>query len=136
MTEVVNHTTQPAQPPCCIFSNAADHPTLRQWGMAEQPPHRPTKIRLWRQASGLSLDQLAEKAGVDKGNLSKMERGILPYNQDVIERVADALGLAVGDLIEREPNRSPALFTTLKKATPEQVRLIERMADAIVNGDS
>lgn len=136
MTGVVNHTTQPAQPLCCIFSNAADHPTLRQWGMTEQPPHRPTNIRRWRQKSGLSLDQLAEKAKVDKGNLSKMERGLLPYNQEVMERVAEALGVTVGDLIEREPDHAPALWTTLRRASPEQQRLIERMAAAVISGDN
>ncbi len=37
--------------------------------------------------------ELGKLAGVDHGNLSKLERGIFPYSQVLLEKLADALGV-------------------------------------------
>jgi len=48
-------------------------------------------IKEWRTARGLNQEQLAEKAGLSKGYVSDLERGNKPYNQRVLESIADVL---------------------------------------------
>jgi transcriptional regulator with XRE-family HTH domain len=47
---------------------------------------------------GLSLRALAEGAGMDAGNLSKLENGKTGYGQASIERIAEILHVSVGVL--------------------------------------
>lgn len=53
----------------------------------------------------MSLEVLADRAGIDKGNLSKVERGLLPYNQEMLERLGEILGTDPGNLISRDPTK-------------------------------
>lgn len=51
-------------------------------------------IRALRETAGLSLAELAEKVGWDKGRLSKYENNHLGLSLSVIDEIAAALGLA------------------------------------------
>jgi transcriptional regulator with XRE-family HTH domain len=78
----------------------------RQWGMDQLKPvprFKPPYIREWRQLKGYSLEHVADNVPMDKGNLSKVERGLLPYNQDMLERLSEILGTSPGNLIGRNP---------------------------------
>lgn len=68
------------------------------------PPFKPANIRAWRKAKGLTLIQLGELAGVDHGNLSKLERGIFPYSQSTLEKLADVLGVSVAIILTFKPD--------------------------------
>jgi transcriptional regulator with XRE-family HTH domain len=68
-----------------------------------EPPYKPTNIRAWRQERGLTMIELAEKAGMHQGHLSKLERGLMPYTQQSLERLAEALRLTPGALIDTPP---------------------------------
>lgn len=68
------------------------------------PTYKPAFIREWRKARGLTLVQLGELAGVDHGNLSKLERGIFPYSQSVLESLAVALGISPVTLLALHPD--------------------------------
>lgn len=50
-------------------------------------------IRHLRQEKGLSLRQLAEQVGWDRGRLSKYETNVLRLSSDAIEKLAAALGV-------------------------------------------
>lgn len=50
-------------------------------------------LRTVRLAQGLSLRQVAEKARVDVGQLSRVERGQAGLSLDALARLADVLGL-------------------------------------------
>lgn len=58
------------------------------------PDLNPIYLREWRKAKGLTLTQLGQLAGVDHGNLSRLERGIFPYSQGVLEKLALALDVS------------------------------------------
>lgn len=133
MLQVVNDTTPYGKPLGCIFSNAATHRATRYCDMAKQPVHRVTNIRAWRQKRELSLDQLAEKAGVDKGNLSKVERGLLPYNQELLERLAAALMTDPASLLTRDPADSAAIWLLWDRASSTERRRIEGVAAALID---
>ena len=69
-------------------------------------------IRMRRAALRLSLRAFAEKAGMDPGNASRLERGRMapPEDPDVLDRIASAL--------------------EFKKRTPEHERLMDLAAAA------
>ena len=70
-----------------------------------EPPFKPTYIRAWRKERGMTMMELAEKSDIDQGHLSKLERGLLPYNQPNLERLAIALSVTAAVLIERGPKK-------------------------------
>lgn len=103
-------------------------------GMAQEPRHRPTFIRQWRQHRGYSLDQLAERVPMDKGNLSKIERGLLPYNQELLERLADALMTDPASLLMRNPANRDAMWSVWDQASPAERAQIESVVNALLEG--
>ena len=50
------------------------------------------KLRLARLREGFSLGEMAEKAGIDRGNLSKLENNGENVELNTLARLADALG--------------------------------------------
>lgn len=55
-------------------------------------------IRQHRQAAGLSLEELANAAGMDRGTIHRMERGLITApNPGSLQRLAQALGTDVSD---------------------------------------
>lgn len=108
-----------------------------QWGMertAEQKPYprfKPPYIRQWRQMKGYSLEHVAHNVPMDKGNLSKVERGHLPYNQDMLERLADILGTEPGNLISRDPTKDGKVIDLVQRLSASQLEQAERVLTAM-----
>lgn len=69
---------------------------------------------------------------MDKGNLSKIERGLLPYNQELLERLADALMTDPASLIMRDPSNAAAIWSLWDKASPGERVQIESVVEALV----
>lgn len=101
--------------------------------MSQKAKHRPTFLRRWRQHRGYSLDQLAERVPMDKSNLSKVERGILPYNQDLLERLADALMTDPASILMRDPTNAAAIWSIWDQASPGERAQIESVAEALIS---
>ena len=58
-------------------------------------------VRSARRRRGLSLDQLAARAGVSKGALTALEGATANPTLGTLARLADALGISVSALVER-----------------------------------
>ncbi len=58
------------------------------------------RLRATRKARGMSTGQLAEAAGVTRGFLSQLERGMTSASVVTIVRICTALGMRVGELFE------------------------------------
>jgi len=56
------------------------------------------KIRAEREAAGLTQQQLAEKAGLGQSHISRLENGEHSPSHLTLEKIACALGKAVGEL--------------------------------------
>ncbi len=56
-------------------------------------------LRRARQAAGVSQEELANLAGVDRTYVSSLERSVYAASVDVIERIADALEVEPSDLL-------------------------------------
>jgi transcriptional regulator with XRE-family HTH domain len=100
--------------------------------MAKAPRFRPNFIREWRQSKHLSLERLAAQVPMDKGNLSKVERSLLPYNQEMLERLAEALGTEPASLLMRNPQDGSAIWSLWDRAQPAVKRQIEEVAAALI----
>jgi transcriptional regulator with XRE-family HTH domain len=64
---------------------------------------RRTFIREWRNREGLTLQELAERIGIDHSYLSRVERGARPYNQWLLETIGRVLGVDPASLLARNP---------------------------------
>lgn len=86
-------------------------------------------IREWRNERGLSQEALAERIGIDRGYLSKIESGKRKYDQPFLEAAAEALRCTPSDLIRRGPHDPEAIET--KGLAPDQVALVQGMVEQL-----
>lgn len=56
------------------------------------------RVRALRQASGLSQEDFGHAAGLDRTYVGSVERGERNVSLDNLHRIADALGVPVGEL--------------------------------------
>lgn len=106
---------------------------------------KPTYIRAWREAGGAvrkpggyTLDELAgrlEVLGVKTtaASLSRIERGIQPYSQDILEAIADALGVTVEQLTGHDPNKAgeAVVIDFVSRLGEEELRRAEAVLRAM-----
>lgn len=59
-----------------------------------------SKVRALRDEQGLSLDALAERSGVSRSNISLIERAQSSPTAQVLDRLANALGVALASLFD------------------------------------
>ncbi len=78
-------------------------------------------IRRFRQEKGLTLEQTAQKAGLTKGALSKIETGQISPPISTVLRIADALGVALAEFFS-EPVQNPNFVVTRKGKGNKLVR--------------
>jgi transcriptional regulator with XRE-family HTH domain len=77
------------------------------------------KIRLLRQANGLSLQQLAELSGVSAASIHKIERNTMVPTITVLMKLAKSLDRSVGYLLDEEKNPvSPVVLVRAKGREP------------------
>lgn len=59
-------------------------------------------IRVWRDHRGLTQEELSERAGIRKAYLSQIENGKRTGSAKVLVALAEALGVAIEDLLDVE----------------------------------
>lgn len=68
-------------------------------------------IREWRLHRGLNQDQLAERIGISRPQLSKIEGNKREADLSLLEIIADALRCDVPDLIVRDPSKPESIWS-------------------------
>lgn len=58
-------------------------------------------LRRHRHAAGLSQEELAHRAEIDRTYISSLERALYAAGIDVVDRLAVALGVEAADLLRR-----------------------------------
>lgn len=112
MRSLKSHAVAPGRP--------RPHPLIMSNG------RRPTFIKEWREFRGYSQEELADRISMTGGNLSLLERGLINYTQDTLDRLAAALECTVIDLLSRDPKNSDTLFNLWRQASPtKQATMIE-----------
>lgn len=61
-------------------------------------------LRRLRKAAGLSQEELAHRAQIDRTYISALERSVYAAGIDVVDRIAKELGVEAADLL-RAPSR-------------------------------
>lgn len=64
-------------------------------------------LRRHRRLAGLSQEELAHKAGVDRTYVSALERCVYAASIDVVDRLAVELGVSASDLLLRKNDQQP-----------------------------
>jgi transcriptional regulator with XRE-family HTH domain len=64
-------------------------------------------LRKFRQAKGLSQEELADRAEIDRTYISAVERSVHAASIDVVDRLARGLGVEAADLLRRPPAPTP-----------------------------
>ena len=79
--------------------------------MAEINKQVGARIRTLRTGRGLTLQQLAEMAGMSEKHLGKVERATVNASIKCIEEVARALGIPMSDILDADHERPPVDLT-------------------------
>lgn len=96
-------------------------------------PYRPTFIRQHREHRGLTLERLADRIGTTHASLSRIERGLQPYSQELLERLADELtGGDVASLLMRDPTDPEGIWSVWDRAKPGERRQIVELAKTLL----
>jgi transcriptional regulator with XRE-family HTH domain len=61
-------------------------------------------LRKLRRAKGLSQEELAHRAKIDRTYISSLERSVYAAGIDVVDRLARVLGVEAADLLSRPPS--------------------------------
>ncbi len=96
-----------------------------------------TFLRQWRKKRNMSQADAAERLEIEQGTLSKIERGLLPYNQDFLEAAALIYGAhEPSDLLSIDPTepRETDVVRLLRRASPEARRIIETILRSGTDG--
>lgn len=105
---------------------------LREWRESQTP--KPSLERVGEMLDALSKTKYRDaprtfkKIGTSHGNLSRIERGDIPYSQQHLELLADIYRTDPGSLITRNPNE-PAPVYAIWNDIPENDR--PRAADIL-----
>jgi len=84
-----------------------------------EPPRVGDTLAALRQERALSLDELSRLAGVSKSMLSQIERAQANPTVAVVWRLANALGVPIGDLLATAaPRTAPVVTLVPQHATP------------------
>lgn len=65
--------------------------------------------------------------------ISRIENGEVPYTQDVLEALAEALRTDAASLLMRDPTNPEAMWSIWDQAKPGQRELIEELARSVIS---
>jgi len=116
-------------------------------------------FRQWREFRGYTLDQVVEmlqtlaadrpagerassgtaRLGITKGNLSRIERGHVPFGQFLLELLAEIYQASPASLIMRDPSKPDAIWDLWDAIEPVQrdqaLRVLEAFTKKTGTGD-
>lgn len=91
-----------------------------------------TFMREWRKHQDMTLEAVAEHLEMSHSQLSRIERGVQPYNQELIEALADLYMCDVVDLLIRDPSEPEGMWTLWERAKEDERKQIRAVASALI----
>jgi transcriptional regulator with XRE-family HTH domain len=85
----------------------------------------------WRRHRGLSQAELGAALGISKASVSRIERSLQPYTQDVIEAVAEILQTDAASLLTRRPDESEPLLSVWERIPSSRRRQALALLDVL-----
>jgi transcriptional regulator with XRE-family HTH domain len=100
--------------------------------------HYKNYIRAWRKHRDVTLEEMAERLHVSHSTLSRVERGLQPYSQPLLERLAEELQTDPASLLMRDPSDPEGIWSVWETLSPPQrrqaVALIHALKSTGTNG--
>lgn len=88
------------------------------------------RIRELRKSAGITQEELGEKASLNYKFIGELERGQVNVSIDSLARIADALGVRIGDLFSKEKVTLQKVLikekSPLSKISPTDLQLIKK----------
>jgi transcriptional regulator with XRE-family HTH domain len=97
---------------------------------------RPNFLRQWRKHRGFTLETVGAEVGMTGPNLGRVEKGEVPYSQDLLEQLADMYGCEIADLLVRDPSDPEGMWSIWERAQPAQRNQIAAVAKALIGEDA
>lgn len=72
-------------------------------------------LRTYRLAQGLSQEELAHRAGIDRTYISSLERSVYAAGIDVVDSLAKVLGVETSDLLRKPDSATPKPVSDAEK---------------------
>lgn len=94
-----------------------------------------TFLRQWRTHRNKTLVQVGEYLHMSHSQLSRIERGDQPYNQEMLEALAELYMCDPVDLLIRDPSAKDSIWTIWAHASIGEKAQIEAVASALVDSD-
>lgn len=91
-------------------------------------------LRAWRKKRGRTLEAVAEYLHMSHSQLSRIERHKQPYNQELLEALAELYMCDVVDLLIRDPSDDESMWTIWERAKPAERRQITAVAETLIRG--
>jgi transcriptional regulator with XRE-family HTH domain len=99
-------------------------------------PRRRHFIAEWRRHRQFSQAALGAELGISKASVSRIERCIQPYTQDILEGVADVLDTEPGTLLSCKPEESDTLFSVWERIPKSGRRQALAVLEALARSES
>jgi len=80
----------------------------------------------------LTLEQLADRLETTHASLSRIERGLQPYSQALLEAISEALATDVASLLMRDPSDPEGIWSVWEQAKPGERRQIVEIAKTLI----
>ena len=65
----------------------------------------PTYLLEWRKFRDMSLEDVGKRMGIDKTAISRIERGLTPYDQIHLQQMSEIYRATIPDLLYTDPRR-------------------------------
>lgn len=92
-------------------------------------------IREWRKHRGLNQEQLAARIESTQPTISRVESGVMPYDQGLLEALADALSCEPCDLLMRDPTQDEGIWSIWDRLGEGKRRQALKIIAAIAEDD-
>lgn len=74
----------------------------------------------WRKYRGLTQEELADRIGISRVHVSRIEKGHSPWDQTFLGAVSEALGCGPVDLLTRDPAGEPGIWDVWNSMNPTE----------------
>jgi transcriptional regulator with XRE-family HTH domain len=92
----------------------------------KQRIYGPHFLREWREHKGMTLEAAGEAVGISHAQLGRIERRLQPYNQGLLEALAELYGTDAASLIMRNPLEPDAMWSLWDQAKEAERRETEK----------
>ena len=93
------------------------------------------RLKAYRKQYGLSQEQFVEKTGISLPLVSELERGIANPTLQTLEKLSDAMGMSIAELLDVDATLTDAahirekIHGSLEELDAEKLRVIASLLD-------